>query len=547
MKRFFAIGLALLLVFTVFAGCQKNAPANGGDVTASAAPSGASSPDGSASGGTGGGKKPLIGLSLPSESQSIYAMTGDAVRAIFPDCEVQVASCDNDVTTQISQIKNFVLLGAEMIIVTPTEIEALSDTVMEAYDEGIKIIINGSAGDSSLLQGKFNTCSVSDEYLIGAYVGLVAKNWAESHLDPDGNWETVFLISQLNDDTVARSDGLRSVLGEYLSNKDGEYTDAMGNVVAESAKIANPGYSKLIAGHFKGAVIEQDMSQSNYTTVSNAMTQYPNARLFICYNSLASTEGGQYVVDNYPNELGDFGFFSAGVMGQEPDYLVGSLSDTDGTKSVFRGACEFGGGDVAGAVADLSYRVFYGEEGRDYSHETAQGIGLWWGVDEKQSGDGTAYLAKKDILNGVTVEPYDSVAELKSAVIYWDSKNGVNEAAAAEVPQLGGLPPIDGAPPPPAGISGPVAAGVYTYDEETPFGFTVNWTLTLEDGGGYKLLEGNAQMGDTEYSGESWTDKGDGTVSLSALQGGKPLAGFFAADLTSTWAVVGDGAVVPAG
>jgi hypothetical protein len=516
------------MMFALFAGCKKESSGEPGENSSGS-----------------GDKKPLIGLSLPSEGQSIYVLTGEAVRGIFPDCDVQVASCDDNVTTQITQINNFVLLGAKMIIVTPTEIEALSDAIMAAYDAGVKIVINGSAGDSSLLQNKFNTCTVSDEYLIGSYVGLVAKNWAETHLDVNGDWETVFMISQLNDDTVARSNGMQSVLNEYLTNKDGEYTDAMGNVVVDSARVANPGYSKLIADHFKGAVIEQDMSQSNYTTVSNAITSYPKARLFICYNSLASTEGGQYIVDNYANELENFGFFSAGVMGQEPDYLVGSVSDTDGTKSVFRAACEFGGGDVAGAVADLSYRVFYGEEGKDYARETPQGIGLWWGVDSGWSGDGTSYLAKKDIINGVTIETFDAVAELKNAVIYWDSKNGFNETAKLEAPSLGGLPPLDG--PPPEGIDGPVTAGAYTYEETTPFDFVVMWTLTLKDDGSYTLLEGNSQMGDTEYTGDSWTDNGNGSVGLSPLKGGKPMAEFFGSDLTSVWIINGDGTTVPAG
>lgn len=529
MKKTLAIVLSIVLVLALLAGCGS-----GGRTAGDA---GTTKPDGS---------KPLVGVCMQSMSQSIYVLEEQALKETLSDCDVQIASCDDDVSTQIQQINNFALLGADMIIINPTEIEALTDAIQNAHDAGCKILINGATGDSGALDGYYDTCTVSDEYLIGATVSMVAKKWAEQHLDPDGDWEVAFLICTLSDETIDRSNGMKSVLEEYLKNADGEYVDAMGNVVDEADKVPNPNYSELIASHFKGMEVEQDMAQSNYTTISNVMTQDANARLFLCYNSLASTEGGQYIVDNYPDELDEFGFFSAGVMGSEADYMVGSLGCGDGTLSVFRGACEFGGGDVAGELAALAYAVMYGEAGVDYAVQTPQGIGQWWSVDADWSGDGTAYLANKDIVNAVTVQDFDPIAELKAAgtAIYWNSDTGYDEAAVEEM--TAGSGETAAAEPVEYDLAeGPIGAGTYTCDELTPFGFTVYWTVTLSGDGTYEILEENSAMGDSTYTGAEWTDNGDGTFTTGPMDGSaRPMAGWFDADGTGHWGHLGGGVVV---
>ncbi len=527
MKRAFALILSIVMLLALFAGCD-------GSETAEAPQANEST-----------GSKPLVGVCMQSMSQSIYVMEAEALEETLADCDVQIASCDDDVSTQIQQINNFALLGADMIIIMPTEIEALTDAIQNAHDAGCKILINGSTGDSGALDGYYDTCTVSDEYLIGATVSMVAKKWAEQHLDPDGDWEVAFLICTLSDDTINRSNGLKSVLEEYLKNANGEYVDAMGNVVDEANRVPNPNYSELIASHYKGMEVEQDMAQSNYTTISNVMTQDANVRLFICYNSLASTEGGQYIVDNYEDHLDEFGFFSAGVMGSEADYMVGSLGHGDGTLSVFRGACEFGGGDVAGELAALAYNVMYGEAGVDYAVQTPQGIGQWWSVDADWSGDGTAYLANKDIQNAVTVQDFDPIAELNApaTTIYWDSANGYNEAAVEENSASAEITSEE--PVSYDLVEGTIEAGTYTCEEVTPYGFTVNWTVTLHEDGAYEVLEENPAMGDSTYTGDEWTDNGDGTFTTGPMnEDARPMAGWFDADGTGHWGNLGDGTVI---
>ena len=89
-----------------------------------------------------------------------------------------------------------------------------------------------------------------------------------------------------------------------------------------------------------------DISGDNRSVVAGVLTDNPDVRVIIAYNSLVSTAGSQYIMDTYPeDEQNEFAFFSGGVMGDEYEYLIGSVSDS-GTRSVFRGACQFGGGDA---------------------------------------------------------------------------------------------------------------------------------------------------------------------------------------------------------
>ena len=73
----------------------------------------------------------LIGLAVPSMI-SLYDLTGQALEAKFPDYQVQIVSADDNVSNQVQQIQNFTTMGAKMIIVAPTEIEAIADALIAA-------------------------------------------------------------------------------------------------------------------------------------------------------------------------------------------------------------------------------------------------------------------------------------------------------------------------------------------------------------------------------------------------------------------------------
>ena len=539
MKKLLAILLVVAMVLCLFCGCggTKEAPA--------AAPDG-ETPEAPAAKEELG----LIGFCSVSMSESIYVLEEEALKNIFAGkCEVQTVSCDNDAATQIQQIKNFVTMGADMIIINPTDIEALGDAIMEAHNAGVKVYINGATSDA-LSDEYYDCCSVSDEYLCGAYVALIAKNWIESHkdvLDATGDWEVAFIESSLSEETLKRTYGMESIIEPYLKDWEGNYVDASGNIVNEAGKVANPAYSELAAQHYAGVKVEQDQTNGGLN-VGNILTTNPNTRVFIAYNSLASTQGGQYVVDNY-DDLDAFAFFSAGVMGNEADYMVSAVSGTSygiGAPTIMRGACQFGvsaaGGEVADSVANTAYAIMYGTEGVDYFKKNPDGIAAWWTVDEKW-GSGTAYVAHFNILSGATVQGFDPIAALtdENTVQYWNSKDGYIPEENAEEPA--------GAPESPAGeapaLTGvTIPAGEYTYEETTPFG-AMGWVVTLNDDGTAKFGQpDNAEMGSPMWDAK-WTDNGDGTVlTAEAVGEGPQIAGFWENN-SILWQVLNDGKIVP--
>ena len=498
----------------------------------------------------GEGELGLVGFCSVSLSESIYVLTQEALEAKFEGlAEVQTVSCDNDSATQISQIKTFVTMGADMIIINPTDIDALNDAIIEAHNAGVKVYINGATSDS-LSDEYYECCTVSNEYLCGAYVALIAKNWIEAHAEElsaaNPNWEIAFLESSLSEETLERCAGEKSILEPYLKDYEGNYVDVSGNVVDEANKVENPAYSAIAAEHFAGVVVEQDQTNGGLN-VANILTTNPNTRVFVAYNSLASTQGGQYIVDNYADQLDEFAFFSAGVMGNEADYMVGAVSDTDGvTPSVMRGACQFGvsaaGGEVADSVANTAYAIMYGEEGVDYFKRNPDGIAAWWTVDEAW-GNGTASVAHFNILSGATVQAFDPIEALtdENTVIYWNSKDGhiVEETPVEEAPVTD--TPAEEAP---AGAGAPVTAGEYTYMETTPFG-EMKWVITLnEDGTAVFGQPENAEMGNPTWTA-NWTDNGDGTFTTSECEGeGPQIAGFWENN-SILWQLLNDNCAVP--
>ncbi len=81
----------------------------------------------------------------------------------------------------------------------------------------------------------------------------------------------------------------------------------------------------------------------------------------------------------------------------------------------------------------------------------------------------------------------------------------------------------------------PSIAGSYSFTESAMGGaFTAEWTLILNEDGTFTLTESNAMMGETVYTGQTYTSEGL-TLTTGPLSGGKPQAAFFNGDLSCVW------------
>lgn len=406
MKKLFSLLLVEALLIGLLAACGEQ----------KAAPTGGESGEGSG----------LIGVCMQNMSSSIAELESAALTETFEALgyEVQVVSADDSVSNQVQQIQNFILMDAEMLVVLPCEIETLEDTLLEAREAGIKVVISGGTGTIS--EDAYDAVSADDEYMIGMYVASVAKTWVEEHMDSDGDWHVAFLSSTISDDAKSRCAGEAQILEPWLKNEAGEYVNLMGEVVSEAERIENPVYCEMIAErvtNLADCTTEMDISGDNRSVVAGVLTDDPNVRVIIAYNSLVSTAGSQYIMDTYPeDEQDEFAFFSGGVMGDEYEYLIGAVSETSGTKSVFRGACQFGGGDAAATLANLAYNVMFGEAGVDYGKSNPNSIGLYFPIDAELNG-GNAALVCFDTSPHIESFTYEEVLARENLMVYWDEQN----------------------------------------------------------------------------------------------------------------------------
>lgn len=406
MKKLFSLLLVAALLIGLLAACGEQ----------KAAPTGGESGEGSG----------LIGVCMQNMSSSIAELESAALTETFEALgyEVQVVSADDSVSNQVQQIQNFILMDAEMLVVLPCEIETLEDTLLEAREAGIKVVISGGTGTIS--EDAYDAVSADDEYMIGMYVASVAKTWVEEHMDADGDWHVAFLSSTISDDAKSRCAGEAQILEPWLKNEAGEYVKLMGEVVSEAERIENPVYCEMIAErvtNLADCTTEMDISGDNRSVVAGVLTDDPNVRVIIAYTSLVSTAGSQYIMDTYPeDEQDEFAFFSGGVMGDEYEYLIGAVSETSGTKSVFRGACQFGGGDAAATLANLAYNVMFGEAGVDYGKSNPNSIGLYFPIDAELNG-GNAALVCFDTSPYIESFTYEEVLARENLMVYWDELN----------------------------------------------------------------------------------------------------------------------------
>nr|WP_302592475.1 substrate-binding domain-containing protein [uncultured Marvinbryantia sp.] len=449
----------------------------------------------------------LVGVCMQNMSSSISELQAEALKEMFEPqgYEVQVVSADDSVSNQTQQIQNFILMGAKMLVVLPCEIETLEDSLLEATEAGIKVVISGGTG--SISEEAYDAVSSDDEYMIGMYVASITKTWVEQNMDPEGDWDVAFLSSTISADAKSRCAGEAQIVEPYLKNEAGEYVNLVGEVVDEAEKIENPVYCEMIAGRVEdlaSSTTEMDISGDNRSVVAGVLTDNPNVRVLIGYNSLVSTAGSQYIMDTYPEEEQDeFAFFSAGVMGDEYEYLIGAVADDAGTKSVFRGACQFGGGDAAATLADLADAVMNGEAGVDYGKKNPNSIGLFYPIDAELN-NGVASLVCFDTPTHIEAYTYDEVLAQEGLMTYWDAENGYNEnMEKEEAMDMGGAAAV------------PAAEGaVYTFESEGPMGAETLQFVLAEDGSCQFSLPGNEMIADV-YAG---TYERDGeTVTITGL------------------------------
>ncbi len=171
------------------------------------------------------------------------------------------------------------------------------------------------------------------------------------------------------------------------------------------------------------------------------------------------------------------------------------------------------------------------EETHGLSGEVTNHTGSEW----TDNGDGTFYTGAWDEAGDMS-EFFDE----DGGCVWIDNGDGTATPAGAE----GGEDEVGDA----EGESASEHAGTYTYAEDRG-DFTIDWTITLNEDGTFKLEEVHGLSGETTtYTGNEWFDHvdEDGTITTGPWNEDGDKSEFFDEDGVCTWTYNDDGTLTPA-
>lgn len=361
-----------------------------------------------------------------SQSNELNEAIEEALQNAFPEQKVRSENANSNSTTQTDQVNNFITMGVKMLVVSPVSLEALQNPLNEARKAGIKVVVSGAT-----TQGVdcYDAVTVSDEFLLGSYIAMLGKNWAEENMQGK-SFDTVICYNNDFEDNINRSNGIRMIKSPKLKNKAGQWIDAQGNIVSSEAEAAdNPAYCSLLSmggNQIYEYAMTPNQTMSEYMPSIKAM--YPKARLFLLYGSLAApTMSNEIVANTSGVNLDEYAIFGGGVSGtQEPACLLGSLPSgigktftqsgqtVTGIKSIFRGAVSFGGADAAKSVVELCKKVYEGEEGRDYVKNNVEPLGVWYTIKAQENTPDTLACLPINVPMGTPISEFYPLKALQN-------------------------------------------------------------------------------------------------------------------------------------
>lgn len=299
--------------------------------------------------------KPVVALCLPTLDNPLMVQIKDSFNEAFgKDYQVEVASANNDATTQSIQIENFTTMKAKLIFISAIEVTSLIPSIEKARKNGTKVAIIGSDPGPNVADLVMTT----NNFMAGEVCAKMAKEWIEKTYPnaADNSIEAALLVASRNPDDLSRSNGLKMISEPFCKNKEGAYVDINGNPISDNKgnylsgksdadRVPNPAYCpkvKIVTS------VEAAMFADAQNAMDNILTQYPKVRVVICYSSDGANGASQTILDAIAKKTiketpDKFATFGVGCFGPEEQCVKDSATN----KSLLRGAVSFGGPDLA--------------------------------------------------------------------------------------------------------------------------------------------------------------------------------------------------------
>jgi len=156
-----------------------------------------------------------VGITLQSLENSYWAGVFGEVEKLLKEkgWEYTILACNDNSATQIQQIENFVTNQVDLIMVHPSDPNAIEDYLKQARDAGIKVM----CWDDAMTNTDLNW--ILDNTKLGYAIGQEAANFINEHYTEDQVAEVAIMNYPQTPILLERETGILSALEEIAKGK----------------------------------------------------------------------------------------------------------------------------------------------------------------------------------------------------------------------------------------------------------------------------------------------------------------------------------------
>lgn len=207
-KKFMALLLTGILAVTGLVGCGTKAPAT------PAAPA-ATEEKKEAPAETTKDAKFKVGITIQSLENSYWAGVFGEVEKLMKDkgWDYTILACNDNSATQIQQIENFITSNVDLIMVHPSDPNAIEDYLKQARDAGIKVM----SWDDAMTNTDLNW--ILDNTKLGYAIGEAAAKFINEKYTEDKKAEVAIMNYPQTPILLERETGILNALEELAKGK----------------------------------------------------------------------------------------------------------------------------------------------------------------------------------------------------------------------------------------------------------------------------------------------------------------------------------------
>lgn len=278
------------------------------------------------------GISPLIGITAPLLSDEyLIVMIGSLQEQLEAQgFSTMAMSAENNISTQIEQVENFITMGAVCIIEAAIDIDSLSACNETAREAGIIVTCLGAQPLNHEIDGGIATdweqLGIAAAEQIIAYLDYTYPD------DPNVSIKTAFSQNSSLSRPKICSENMRSTLE----------TDPRINIIFE-----------------KDLVMEID---TGFTFAEEALTYDPEITLFAMYIDASAVGANNYLASLPDVDFSNYAIFCTNGGDTWRELLAMSATN----ESAIRGSICYGGADPAAGLFETAYKMLMGEESSPY-------------------------------------------------------------------------------------------------------------------------------------------------------------------------------------